>query len=85
MNLLQLRWSMANFYYGTDKEKPYWINLNHVSHMKLEEDKLILKMLDKTVFVLEKEDYEDIQEFIVAETVNWGTLFDNQPPGWSLP
>ncbi len=76
---------MANFYYGWDKEKPYWINLNHVSHMKLGEDKLILKMVDKTVFVLEKKDYEDIQEFIVAETVNWGTLFDSPPPGWDLP
>ena len=52
--------------------------------MKLENDKLILKMLDKTVFVLDKKDYEDIQEFIVSETVNCGTLFDNQPPGWNL-
>jgi hypothetical protein len=75
---------MANFYYGSDSGQNYWINLNHVSHMKLENDKLILKMLDKTVFVLDKKDYEDIQEFIVSETVNCGTLFDNQPPGWNL-
>jgi hypothetical protein len=36
---------MANFYYGSDSGQNYWINLNPVSHMKLENDKIILKML----------------------------------------
>ena len=76
---------MANFYYGRDKEKPYWLNLNHVSHIKPEKDRLILKMLDGTVVLLDKEDYEDFKEILVAETVNWGSLFDSPPFDWDLP
>ena len=36
---------MANFYYGSDSGQNYWINLDHVSFVNPEENKLILKML----------------------------------------
>jgi hypothetical protein len=35
--------------------------------------------------VLDKEDYEDFKEILVAETVNWGSLFDSPPFDWDLP
>lgn len=36
---------MASFYYGSDQGQSYWINLDQVCFVKLETDKLILKMI----------------------------------------
>jgi len=70
---------MANFYYGSDRGKAYWINLDHVCFVKPELDKLILKMSDGNVVAIDGEDYDAFKEVLIAETVNWGTLFDYPP------
>ncbi|TRU36449.1 MAG: hypothetical protein EWV43_17585 [Microcystis panniformis Mp_MB_F_20080800_S26D] len=70
---------MASFYYGSDQGQAYWINLDHVCFVKPEIDKLILKMSDGNVVGIDGEDYDDFQEVLASNTVNWGTLFDEPP------
>lgn len=67
---------MANFYYGQDEGKSYWINLDHVSYVSSEENKIILKMLDGNAVALAEKDYDEFKEILKSETVNWGIMFD---------
>lgn len=62
---------MANFYHGQDEGTSYWINLDHVSFVSTEENKLILKMLDVNVVALDEKDYDDFKGILISETVNW--------------
>jgi hypothetical protein len=62
---------MPNFCYGNDLGKPYLINLDHVSFVSLEEDKLILKMLDGWCTVITGEDYDWFKEILKSKTANW--------------
>jgi hypothetical protein len=61
---------MPNFYYGNDSGKPYLINLDHVSFVSLEKDKLILKMLDGWCTVITGEDYDVLRVVLMENTVN---------------
>jgi len=70
MNLLQLRWSMANFYYGSDSVQNYWINLDHVSFVNPEENRLILKMLGNFAVVVEGEDMSNLKQVLWNQTLN---------------
>lgn len=66
---------MANFYYGNDEGQSYWLNLDHVSFVKPESDKLILKSIDGTVFKVDQEDYHAIKQILWEKTLNWEDEF----------
>ena len=71
---------MANFYYGCHEHKSYWVNLDQICFVtQEEEDKLVLNMSNGSVVTINEEYYEDLKEFIISETVNWGALFDEPP------
>jgi len=67
---------MAKFYYGSDQGQAYWINLDQVCFVRLEADKLILKMMEGNVVAIEGEDYEPLKEILWNHTLNCGHLFD---------
>ena len=62
---------MANFYYGSDQGQAYWINLDQVCFVKLETDKLILKMMEGNLVAIEGEDYDPLKQILWNHTVNW--------------
>jgi hypothetical protein len=61
---------MANFYYGSDSGKNYWINLDHVSFVNPEENRLILKMLGNFAVVVEGEDMINLKQVLWNQTLN---------------
>ncbi|GBD51443.1 hypothetical protein D3800_06020 [Microcystis aeruginosa NIES-298] len=67
---------MAKFYYGSDQGQAYWINLDQVCFVRLEADKLILKMMEGNVVAIEGEDYDPLKEILWNHTVNCGHLLD---------
>lgn len=66
---------MANLYYGNDEGQPYWLNLDHVSFVKPESDKLILKSIDGAVFKVDQEDYHALKQILWEKTLNWDEEF----------
>lgn len=70
---------MANFYYGNDEGQSYWLNLDHVSFVKPESDKLILKAIDGTVFRVDQEDYHALKQILWEKTLNREDEFINEP------
>lgn len=70
---------MANFYYGNDEGQPYWLNLDHVSFVKPESDKLILKSIDGAVFKVDQEDYHALKQILWEKTLNGEDEFINEP------
>jgi hypothetical protein len=62
---------MTNFYYGSYVGGNYWINLDHVSYIISEKDRLILKMSDGCCVVIDGEDYDALKKILIAKTVNW--------------
>jgi hypothetical protein len=67
---------MAKFYYGSDQGQAYWINLDQVCFVRLEPDKLILKMMEGNVVAIEGEDYDPLKEILWNHTVNRGHSLD---------
>jgi hypothetical protein len=61
---------MANFYYGSDSVQNYWINLDHVSFVNPEENRLILKMLGNFAVVVEGEDMSNLKQVLWNQTLN---------------
>lgn len=62
---------MASFYYGSDQGQSYWINLDQVCFVRLEADKLILKMMEGNVMAIEGKDYCPLKQILWNHTVNW--------------
>lgn len=64
---------MANFYYGRDEGKSYWINLDHVSFVSTgaEKDRLILKMLDGNTIAVDDKDIESFTQILFDKTLNF--------------
>jgi hypothetical protein len=62
---------MANFYYGCDENVNYWINLDHVCFAKPELNKLILKLVDGTVFQIQGQDEIAIKQYFWEKSLNW--------------
>jgi hypothetical protein len=61
---------MANFYYGSDSGQNYWVNLDHVSFVNPEENRLILKMLGNFAVVVEGEDMSNLKQVLWNQTLN---------------
>jgi hypothetical protein len=61
---------MANFYYGSDSDQNYWVNLDHVSFVNPEENRLILKMLGNFAVVVEGEDMSNLKQVLWNQTLN---------------
>lgn len=66
---------MVKFYHGNDSTGKYWINLDHVSFVKLEKDKLILKMLNDINVIIEGDDVSPLTQILWNETLNWDEEF----------
>lgn len=62
---------MAKYYFGRDSTKEYWINLDQVSFIQKEKDKLILKMLNGMNIFIDGEDVDAFTQMLWSETVNW--------------
>jgi len=62
---------MDKFYYGNDEGQPYWINLAHVCFIKLESDKLVLKLADGSVVGIDGEDFYALKQVLWNQTINW--------------
>ena len=66
---------MASFYYGRDQGQAYWINLDQVCFVRIESDKLILKMVGETSIAIQGEDYDPLKKLLWNHTINWDEEF----------
>ena len=62
---------MSNFYHGNDSIGEYWLNLDHVSFVKTEKDKLILKMLNDINVLIDGDDVVCLTQALWNKTVNF--------------
>ena len=66
---------MASFYYGRDQGQGYWINLDQICFVKIEPDRLILKMVGETSIAVQGEDYKPLKQLLWDHTIIWSEEF----------
>lgn len=71
---------MPHFYYTRDLDNPQWLNLDHISFVTQEKDRLVLKMSSDVTIVVGKDDVESLTELLTDHTVNFYQIeYDAKP------
>ncbi|GEA29046.1 hypothetical protein MiAbW_03628 [Microcystis aeruginosa NIES-4325] len=66
---------MSKFYFVRDSIGQCWVNLDHVTFINLESDKLILKMSNNSSVFVDGDDVVALSQVLWNHTVNWEDEF----------
>ncbi|GEA29014.1 hypothetical protein MiAbW_03596 [Microcystis aeruginosa NIES-4325] len=70
---------MSKFYFVRDSIGQCWVNLDHVTFINLESDKLILKMSNNSSVFVDGDDVVALSQVLWNHTVNWEDEFIDEP------
>lgn len=70
---------MSKFYFVRDSIGQCWVNLDHVTFINLESDKLILKMSNNSSVFVDGDDVIALSQVLWNHTVNWEDEYIDGP------